>query len=301
MRVTQNSLVTNLLYDLRKAALRLEQGEQQLSTLKKINRPSDDPGNLVAALRLKNSVSDMERFISNIGAAETWLSTTETYLQSLTSLTASAIDSATRAAAGTLPAGAMDAIAQDIDQLIREAVAIANQSFQGRSLFGGFDTNSRPAVMTEAPNGLVSGVALGTDNGGMVRQIGPESLMEVNYTAERVFGGAGQTIFSDLIELRDAVLSRDLDAIKKVGARLDQHHSRVVGLTTETGAKMNRLNAAKERLMATKFDTVALVSQIEDTDVAAATMYLAAAETAYKTVLAVGARIIMPSLMDFLR
>jgi len=301
VRVTTNLMVNNLLHDLGQASRRLEQGERKIASLRRINKPSDDPGGAVAALRLKNTIAEAERYISNIDSAETWLRDTESCLSNLTMLLNSAMQNATRAASGVLPQSSMEAIAQDLDQLVREAVSLANQTHQQRSLFGGHSTDKPPAEITAEADGFVRSVTLSQDTGEITRHIGPNTLMSVNYTAESVFGTQGQDLISGIISLRDAVTNQDYDSVKQIRDDLERHHARVISLTTEVGAKVNRLYAGKERLEIARVESMELLSRLEDLDLAGATVELYAAENAYRVALAMGARVIMPTLMDYLR
>jgi flagellar hook-associated protein 3 FlgL len=300
LRVTTNSLISNLLYDLREAAGRLETSERELSSLKRINKPSDDPVGTVNALRLKATLFDVDRYVANIQDAQSWLNATEGALASLAQVATRAMDIALRAGSGSLPESSRDALAREVDQITREAVDVANQSFGGRSLFAGYSTGVRPVTTTEV-NGQVTAVAMHDDSGQMIRQIGPDSTMTINYCVTGVARGAGSSLFDALISLRQAIDANDRAALGNAVSVLEDHHSRLVGLETETGAKDSRLATTKERLDQMKLDLIALLSQVQDTDVAECTVRVQAAQNSYTTALAVGARIIMPTLVDFLK
>lgn len=299
MRVTSNSMVGNLLYDLREAASRLEDSERQLTSLKRINKPSDDPTGTVNALRLKNTLLDTDRYTSNIEDAQSWLDATENAVGSLESVLTSALSLATQANTVTLTGDERTALADQVDQLIRAAVDVGNSSFSGRSLFGGFQTNLKPATIVES-GGSVTQITLGGDAGKIQRQISPDSTMTVNYTQQDLVG-SGTTIYESLLALKSAVQSGDPTALSQASAAMESHHTRIVGIQTEIGAKGNRLTSTKDRLADTKLSLAELLSKVEDTDVAELSVKVQAAQTSYESVLAVGAKIIQPTLMDFLR
>ncbi len=70
---------------------------------------------------------------------------------------------------------------------------------------------------------------------------------------------------------------------------------------SELGGKQNRVELAQERLLDLQLNLTKILSEEQDLDYAEAIMELKMEEFAYRTALAVGARIIQPSLVDFLR
>ena len=67
------------------------------------------------------------------------------------------------------------------------------------------------------------------------------------------------------------------------------------------GARVNRLELQENRLESTRIDYTELLSKNQDADMAEVIMDLKMQENVYRASLAAGARIIMPSLVDFLR
>ncbi|MDP2859056.1 MAG: hypothetical protein Q8P50_13920 [Bacillota bacterium] len=300
MRVTANRLIENLMYDLRRAAARLEQRETQLSSLKQLNRPSDDPAGCLDALRLKRCILDTARYKENIDDAQRWLDMTEDVTSSLTAVSRSAMDLATRAASQTLPVESRQALALQVDQLIRQSIDTANHSTGTRPLLSGYETRSLPVQATKTGS-EITGVTFSGDDGKIVRQVGPNATMEVNSLVAETLGPAGSSLVEDMICLRDAIKSADSAAISGAAQRVNEHHTRLVAIMGEIGAKGNRLELMRERYSQEEITLSGLLSRIEDTDIAECTVRVQAAAHSYATVLAVGARIVTPTLVDFLR
>jgi len=74
----------------------------------------------------------------------------------------------------------------------------------------------------------------------------------------------------------------------------------VLTLRAQVGAKVNRLDTLLSRQASTKVNLAQLRSSVEDVDFAEATTDLATRQTAFQASLAAGARIIQPSLLDYL-
>jgi len=299
VRVTANRMIENLIYDLRRAASRLEDVETQMSSLKRLNRPSDDPAGCLEALRLKKCIHDTGRYRANIDDGQRWLDMTEGVASSLTTIARSAMELATRASTGTIPVESRKALALQVDQLIRQSVDTANHSTGTRPLLSGHGTQS-PPVQTVETGGRITGIVLSGDKGRIVRQVGPDATMEVNSLVTEMLGPAGSSMADDLVRLRDAIELTNVADTGIAARQLNGHHTRLVAVMSEIGAKGNRLELMRERYSQEEITLSSLLSRIEDTDVAECTIRVQAASHSYTTVLAVGARIVTPALVDFL-
>ncbi|HEY8393309.1 MAG TPA: flagellin, partial [Thermaerobacter sp.] len=82
---------------------------------------------------------------------------------------------------------------------------------------------------------------------------------------------------------------------------LDGAIDQVLRLRAEVGAKVNRIELGLNRMTEIRIDSERLLSEVEDVDVAETVMRLSVSEAAYRAALMAGARIIQPTLMDFLR
>jgi flagellar hook-associated protein 3 FlgL len=125
----------------------------------------------------------------------------------------------------------------------------------------------------------------------------------VNITADRLqtpLAGAPD-VFQTLQDLSDALQTNDTTGISTALERLDVHQDNISALRGEGAAKINRLELAQSRFQA---QTIALGDQrskLEDVDMAEAITTLTMREAVYNAALATGARVIQPTLVDFLR
>jgi flagellar hook-associated protein 3 FlgL len=131
----------------------------------------------------------------------------------------------------------------------------------------------------------------------MPAEIEAGTTITVNLTADVVFGPA----IAALIQLRDALNSGSSAAVEAALPALDQAINAAVDNRVVVGARLNRLEAAASRLQDLKLSVTGLKSNVEDVDFAEATTQLAVGETAYRAALMGAARVIQPSLLDFLK
>ena len=108
-------------------------------------------------------------------------------------------------------------------------------------------------------------------------------------------------LIQDFDDMISALHSGDHEAVGSVLAKMDDNLSNILRIRADVGARMNRLELTENRLMSNNINFTKLMSENEDIDVAETMMNLKNEENVYKSSLSGGARIIMPTLLDFLR
>lgn len=120
--------------------------QEQMSSGKKINRPSDDPIGQAAIIRNNQTLSEVDQFLRNITQADTSLSFGESALQSVGDQLLRARELATQAANATYTAADRVNIAKEVKELYDQMVGVANASQGGRYVFAGDQTGAAPFV-----------------------------------------------------------------------------------------------------------------------------------------------------------
>ena len=78
MRITSQMMINTNMADIQTNKLLLNKYNTQMSTQKKINRPSEDPVIAIRALRLRSSLNQVSMYLDkNIPDASSWLDITE--------------------------------------------------------------------------------------------------------------------------------------------------------------------------------------------------------------------------------
>ncbi|HHT43021.1 MAG TPA: flagellar hook-associated protein FlgL [Firmicutes bacterium] len=298
MRVTNKMMNNNLLMNLNRGLTRLERINNQLGTKKKINAPSDDPVKTELILRTSTSIRQTEQYIRNIGSAVSWLDATDVVLQDVVSVIHRAKDLAVSGASTHLDDTARKALADEVAQLRDNLMQLANSTHGGRYLFARQHTDSPP--FTTDPNSTeplpdVEYLEGKGDSNLVQYEIGEGVTMEVSVDGDFFLG-----IFSALKTLHED-LTQSGRAPDDVLGDLDDALDGVLSIMSEIGGKQNRVDLAQERLQDLQLNLTKILSEEQDLDYAEAIMELKMEEFAYRTALAVGARIIQPSLVDFLR
>ena len=155
--------------------------QNQAATLKRINRPSDDP---VATARLLAARTDNEvhlQFEKNTQAAQNFLRFTDRALEDLTNIYMRAKELALgQANSASSNATSRAVVAAEVEQLLDQAVSISNSKMGDRFVFGGFSTTTKPFDADLNYRG---------DHGNMMVEIGKSSYIAMNIPGSKAFLG----------------------------------------------------------------------------------------------------------------
>ncbi|TQL46600.1 flagellar hook-associated protein 3 FlgL [Homoserinimonas aerilata] len=291
-RTTSNLLMRNAQQnlDLNKAALgRLQ---DQASSLKKIGKPSDDPTGTASSLQVRAAQRATEQYSRNISDGDGWLSTVDSTLMGVDSLLNRVRDLTVRGANdGSMSPTAKEAIAVELEGLSSELLTRANSQYLGRSIFAG----SSDAGVAFNPDYSYTGAAGAT----VERRIDAVTTVRVDASGDEVFGTGATSVFA-LVDNIVADLRSGTNVSTRIG-ELDTRLEAVRGAQATIGARHSQILNAKETNVN---QTVALEiqrSDVEDLDLAKALIDLQVQELTYQSTLSVTARVLQPTLMDFLR
>jgi flagellar hook-associated protein 3 FlgL len=275
---------------------RLEAAQDQLASGKKVRRPSDDPVRVVTSLALRSDLGESGQYTRNIKDARTWMEVTEGALGNATEVLQRARELALYGASDTLPQESREALAREVEQLRDQLGMIANTTLGGRYIFGGTRTNKPP---------YEGGPWAGNENE-INYEIAPGVTIPVNCNGKAIFtavAGVHDDVFQVLQNLADNLndpAKQGSDISASVG-EIDKVLDSIIATRGELGARVNRAEMALDRLQQSEVKQTELLSLAEDADIAEAIMDLKNQENVYRVSLATGARIIMPTLVDFLR
>ena len=143
MRITNKIMQRNNLSNINTNKVYQDKLSTQMSTQKKVNRPSDDPVVSIRALRLRSNVTEVTQYYSkNIPDAESWLDVTEDALKNLTEIITSMIEQSTKGSNGDLKAEDRQIILEQLKALGDEVYSTGDADYAGRYVFTGYRTDT---------------------------------------------------------------------------------------------------------------------------------------------------------------
>ncbi len=299
LRVTSASLSRGVMAGLQANLARLQRTQQQLSSGRRINKMSDSPVDAAAAMRLRAEQAanqqvarNIDDGLSTLGAADSAFNSVSTLLQRVRQLVVSGLND-------TNTASDRAAMADEVDQLKDGLSPSRTRQYLGRPIFAG--TQNVPAAFD-----TTTGQYLG--NGDAVqRSVSADgsTRMDVTVTGDDAFstllsdGNAPGILDRISAELRDpngpAALDSDLGNLD-VGARRSCRTPTASSVRGTTDCSASRPQG-RARLDAVS----AKLSTAENIDLAKTTIDMQIQSTAYQAALGAAAKVLQPSLLDFLR
>lgn len=295
MRVTNSMVIDTTLSDLNRALSRLQGSQTDLTTGRMIRRPSDDPTRASAAMTIRNQLRRADHNARSLDDAQAWLNAADTALVSgldtLSSVKAAAVQAGNT---GVSSPATREAIARSIDNMREDLLALANTKFLNRSVFNG---------SAAGPAYDAAGVYRGND-AGVMREIAPSTTVQVNMTGEEIFGrqtNLEDNVFAVLERLSLAVRAGDSAGMAAAHTDLDAAATRWSAAAAEIGSRSARVDGVQARQASNDVMLREALSELEDTDLAEALISVKANENAYTAALGAAAKVLPPSLLDFLR
>lgn len=291
-RVTQNMMMNRSQLALQTGLSRLAKTQEQLTTGRVLNRPSDSPTDATSAMRMRAALAEQAQYKRNAQDGLGWLGTIDTELQSQLSQLRRARDIAIQGAnASNASPQAREALAVEVEQIRESLLAGANTTYLGRPVFGGLT----PGTTAYDATGAFTGPA-----GDVARTVGKDVKVIVNANGPDVFGPGG-AMFANLEALSNALRSGDAAGVQTAIGAISDDQTRMTTALAEVGTRYNRLEQAVQKAVDTELSLSSTLSEVENVDLAKATLDLGLHEVAYQAALASTARLVQPSLVDFLR
>jgi flagellar hook-associated protein 3 FlgL len=301
MRVTQSMLTNNSMRNLSSSYARMGQLQDQLATGKKITKPSDDPVVAMKGMFYRSNLTGIEQYKRNLSELYLWMDNSEARidqanqgLQRVRELTLQGLN-------GTLSEEDKKAVAVEIEQIKADLVGVAETKVAGRYIFHGTDVGNSPIKDGNPADGSAPQVA---DNlkeaviGNYNVEVSQGVSLKANVNPAHVFS---QKLFDTVHNIQKALETGNTDALETELGNLDDVMETLSAERSELGARYNRLEMIDDRLGQQEVVANRILSDNEDADIERVITDLKTQESVHRAALGVGARIIQPTLMDFLR
>jgi flagellar hook-associated protein 3 FlgL len=292
-RVTERSIATNILVGLQGNLGKLGDIQQRLSSGKQISKPSDSPTGTVAAMQYRGDLATAKQYSRNADDGIGWLGTTDSTLGNIMGEVQRTrelvLQGMSNGSGGS--ADAREAIATEIDQIHDATVGLANTRYGDRPVFGG--TTAGPVAYDAT--GTYQG-----DNGVVQRTVGDNVKVQVGTPGPTVFGAGSNQLFKIMSDISNDLrtnpssLAADLD-------RLDAATTTLKAVQSGVGARYNQVTQMQQFANDKVDSLTAQVSDVEDIDLPKTISDMQLQQVAYQAALAAGAKVVQPSLVDFLR
>ncbi|WP_239615867.1 flagellar hook-associated protein FlgL [Cohnella mopanensis] len=297
LRVTPGMMHNNLMRNINHNLSRMENQQNMLSTGRKLNKPSDDPAGITYSLRYRSELAMNEQYDKNIGTSLSQLSHTDTVLGQVNDLIQRAQQLTVQALNDTNPQSALDAIKIEMHQLYEQAVTAGNDTLNGKYIFNGQMTDKQPYTSADA-------ATQDTDTEKFLMRFSAGVTVPINVTGDEVFGASGDAdnLFQVLKDLESALEDpANKDDLRVAYSNLNSRYDKLINIRSEVGARTNRVELIDQRLQDLTLNLNELQGKTEDADMAETIMKFNLEQNVYQASLSTGAKIVQPTLIDYLR
>ena len=324
MRITNASMVRSHLYDTQNNLTNMSKINQQISTGKVINTVSDDPHKAIKIMNINNEIKYTEKYNSNIDEAVGWMNTTDGALESTGNLLNEIKETILKVGNGTYSQNEMKSLNADINEKIKQLADTLNSTYGGKYLFAGTNVDDAPITVIENPDGTVK-LEFSKDKNGQTipntddlkADISSGINIDYNISVGEILNikdGNGNTVnlldeINNLSTLMNNIANGDEqtastakeELLNNTKGKIDQLFDHVVNERTSLGVKVSTAEKIKEFNDDNIINMKNVLSLDQDTDHVEKFIELKSLELVYQASIQVGAKLIQPTILDYIR
>lgn len=296
MRVTQGMLSNQVLFDIENNYQRLSEYQNEASTGKKINKPSDDPIGVQFVMQYDSENAYYQQYQQNAAQANATLNYTESAMNEAQTVMKRARDLAVEASTGTESATDMKALSSEVGQLYDQLVTVGNTQYNNQYVFNG-------QAIDTAPYSDADAASVTTQSGNVLYDLGNGVTLPVNTPGNTFFGNANvsDNAFQLLDQLKQALNNGDTQQAGKLLNGFDSRLNAMSDVQADVGARMNRAQMMQNRMSDLSQNVTKLLANTQGADMAKVLTKLSSAMAVQQASLKVGAQALVPTLVDFLK
>ncbi len=301
MRVTQRMLTDRVLRDLNQQTLELLRLQEQLSSGRRINAPSDDPVDIRRALNVRTTIQKDEQYINNVAMTRPQHRETEEIISTVLETVRRAHELTIQGANGTNSPQQLSHIAEEINQLLEGVLNNANHRTGPRYIFGGTNTLTPPFLATRNMNNEIIAVTYQGNSENIQLAVSDTVRVTINEPGDQVFQSTTD-IFQTLIDIRDNLRLADQNSLRTARLpELESAREQLLRAVARGGGAQNQIDRTEGEKEDFILQNQVLLSQLQDADYAETILNFNQQQNAYQAALQAAARVLQPSLLDFVR
>jgi flagellar hook-associated protein 3 FlgL len=267
---------------------------EQVSSGKRINRPSDDSLDSGKVLDYRNMLSSIDQYTKNVNRGIALLRNTESALAGAEQIFIDAKVLAEQMATGTYTAEQRDMLSVQAEHFFGRLMVVGNTKVTDRYIFSGYKTDTKTFTRDDYYN-----ISYHGDNNQIQFEIQQNTKVTVNSTGQKVFID-GTNTFDVLRDLRNALKDNDQEAVGEVLERINDALNQIVRERAIVGVALHEMESSKNILVDFGLQTVELLSNTEDTDIIDVLSKLKMREIAFGATLQSTSMVTGLSLVNFL-
>jgi len=268
---------------------------EQLSSGKRVNRPSDDPAAAAADVLNEDQQSQVDQFLQSTNSLNSLFQTADSALNTTITALNQAVSLGTEGANGTLSASDLQSVTASVQGVLDTVMQAANTSYQGSYIFGGTATTTVPFSNT-------AGDVVYNGNGDLNQAyIADGRSIQTNLPGSQLFTEPGSDVMGSLQQLITALQSGDSTAISNATTSVSTALNYLSGQRVFYSNAMSQISDEQTTLNQESTDLKSQENTLVGADMAQAALAVTQAQTDDQAVLAAAAKVLPVTLLDYLK
>ncbi|WP_278682955.1 hypothetical protein [Paraclostridium bifermentans] len=310
MRITNTSMIRNHMYDTQQGLQKVDTLNRQLDSGKLINRVSDDPHKAIKIMNLNNEIKYAEKHNQNVEEVVGWMNNTDANLEEFGTLLGDIKNSILKVGNGTYSDEEMKAIQAEMNEKIKALGETLNTTHGGRYMFGGTSVDEPPVQIEEKDGVVTLKLNPNINSEDLKAEISDGINLDYNVSASEIFNKDGKNYLDSIKDLsklmNDIANGVDVEENKQkllgaVKQDVDDFFNHTVDTRTKFGVKVNTAEKIKDLNDENILNMKGVLSLEQDVNYVDKFIELKSAEMIYNASIQVGAKLIQPSILDYLR
>lgn len=296
MRVADQQMYNTLLGNLQRSRLQMLTSQEQISSLKRVSTPEDDPSSYGQILLDKSALSQTTQWVRNINFGTARVNAADQALGQVQNLITRVRELTIQASSDTTSAEGRQSIAKEVRQLQRQLVQLGNTEVAGQAIFGGTKTDVQPFTITSGDT-----VAYQGNSETQSIAVGENQTVQILVPGSSIFTGSTTNMFDSLRDLLTALESDNRAGIQAGLGNLDLATAQISDAQGTVGALANRLQVTHDALDTATLTITKSISDNQDADLATAITQLRLQEVAVQAASQTFTKIFDSSLINYFR
>lgn len=313
MRITNTSMVKNHMYDTQQNLTRMNKINEQINSSKMVNRVSDDPHKAIRIMTLNNEIKYTEKYNYNIDETVGWMNTTDSSLEQFGNMIGDIKEGILKVGNGTYSTEELKAIQAEMNEKIKEVADTLNTTYGGKYMFGGTNVDEPPIIMEEIDGIVTLKINPNVNTDDLRADISDGINIDYNVSVGEIFNGKDDEgndidflkelnnvskLMNDIVKGDESAKETLLTTTKK---NIDGLYNHALDERTSLGVRVNTAEKVKELNEGNMLNMKGVLSMDQDVDHVEKFIELKSAELVYQASIKVGATLMQPTIMDYLR
>lgn len=290
-------ILPDLVASIEQAQQDAQTATEQMATGRSVNNLSDNPAAAAALVSNDALTSENDQYLTNLSDLQGKFQAADSALNSAVQLMTTAISVGTEGANGTLSASDRQAIAQQVQGLQLQMLALANTSYEGTYIFSGTNVTTQPFAQSATSP---SGVQYNGNAGVTTVQIGDGQSMQTNVAGDQIFTNANGNVFQALNDLVNALNSGT--GIDAANTEVQQAFSQLTTQRVFYGNALNQVQNSQNYLNQEQVDLSTQQNQLVGANMTQVVANESQSQTAEQAALSATAQILgLPTLLSYIK